>query len=303
MGTLHSRITAIKPTCQRCNKENEYLNHMLFFCDSSRAVWFASPLALRVDGLPLNFTQSLLNLTTTIQSQNHQLLFNIMWSIWKARNEHTFEGRTINPVKVLQLAERMTHIKQGNSRQTPRGGAPAKYPVWKYEAVMLLDASWQISGKAGVAALLYGAQQGLIWIMAKPMIAHDPFQAEAIAVHETTALIKEHEEQWGIEQFNIFSDCRVLIETLKNGNITDLPSWRAAQQIEGSRENIQQTRAKIRLHHAKRDALQQPHCLANWARRTEGTVQGALTQAFAAEQSLSNRIDEAKFKWEDIEPD
>jgi hypothetical protein len=80
-----------------------------------------------------------------------------MWCIWKARNEHTFEGRNINLVKVLQLAQRMTHIKQGDSRQTPRGGAPAKYPVWKYEAVMLLDASWQVSGKAGVAALLYGA--------------------------------------------------------------------------------------------------------------------------------------------------
>jgi hypothetical protein len=56
---------------------------------------------------------------------------------------------------------------------------------------MLLDASWQVSGKAGVATLLYGAQQGLIWIMAKYVIAHEPFQAEAIAVHETTALIKE----------------------------------------------------------------------------------------------------------------
>jgi zinc-binding in reverse transcriptase len=111
MGTLPSRITIIKPTCQRCNSENEYLNHMLFFYDRSRAIWFASPLALKVDELPLTFTETLLNLTTIIQSKDHQLLSNITWCIWKVRNEHTFEGRNINPVKVLQLAQRMTHIK------------------------------------------------------------------------------------------------------------------------------------------------------------------------------------------------
>jgi zinc-binding in reverse transcriptase len=56
---LHRRIRHIQPIRSRCQQENEYTTHLLFFCPSSRAIWFASDLAMHVDELPLDFKQVL----------------------------------------------------------------------------------------------------------------------------------------------------------------------------------------------------------------------------------------------------
>jgi Reverse transcriptase-like len=176
-------------------------------------------------------------------------------------------------------------------------------PIWKQEVVLLTDASWQVSRKASIAAMLFCAERDLIWTMVKPMMAEDPFQAEAMAVDEAIEEIKGYKAQWGLQQINVFSDCRSLIEALKKGDITNLPSWRAAHQIVRTRANIRTIKAKIRLNHAGREALHQPHHLANWARKTEGQFQGQPTQTFLSEHKLDPRIDEKKYTWEDLEPD
>jgi zinc-binding in reverse transcriptase len=54
---MHRMIHKISATYARCQHENEYVMHLLFFCPSSRAIWFASDLALQVDGLILNLTE------------------------------------------------------------------------------------------------------------------------------------------------------------------------------------------------------------------------------------------------------
>lgn len=57
---LHRRIRGIQPTCPRCGSENEFLMHLLFFCELSRVTWFPSEFALRVHDLPLDFATTLL---------------------------------------------------------------------------------------------------------------------------------------------------------------------------------------------------------------------------------------------------
>jgi hypothetical protein len=252
MGVLHNRITTIKPLCERCGRENEFLNHMLFFCDSSRAICFASPLALRVDELPLTFTTAFQSLVRTIQVHHHQLLFNLIWCIWKAKNEHTFEEKMVNSVKVIERAQGMALRRDANKQQVQTAATPVWYRVWKQETVMVINGSWQAPQRAGVAALLYGADRGLCWIVAKSTMAQDPFQAEVMTIEEALDQIRIREPQWRLRQINIFSDCKVLIEALKKGDITEIPSWRAAGQIVKSQSHIQKIGAKIRLHHAKR---------------------------------------------------
>jgi zinc-binding in reverse transcriptase len=57
--TMHRCISTINPICVWWQEENEHLTHMLFFCQSSRAVWFGSRLSLRMDDIPFDFTQAL----------------------------------------------------------------------------------------------------------------------------------------------------------------------------------------------------------------------------------------------------
>jgi hypothetical protein len=69
------------------------------------------------------------------------------------------------------------------------------------------------------------------------------------------------------------------------------------------RNAIRETTARIKLHHAGREALDQPHYMTNWARRTQRNVQGRPNFAFIAEHNLNHRLKETNFTWEDLEPD
>lgn len=44
-GNCWKRNTAPSPVCQICFSEDEYLEHLLFFCDHARACWSASGVA------------------------------------------------------------------------------------------------------------------------------------------------------------------------------------------------------------------------------------------------------------------
>lgn len=45
-GEMHKRINSISALCPRCGKENEFLVHVLFSCELSRATWYISNFAL-----------------------------------------------------------------------------------------------------------------------------------------------------------------------------------------------------------------------------------------------------------------
>lgn len=50
---LHSRIPGINPRCKRCDSEDEFLMHTLFFCHIARQTWWVSELGLRVDSVSI----------------------------------------------------------------------------------------------------------------------------------------------------------------------------------------------------------------------------------------------------------
>jgi hypothetical protein len=57
------------------------------------------------------------------------------------------------------------------------------------------------------------------------------------------------------------------------------------------------------MHHACREALEQPHFMANWARRMQPQFQGRTNGDILREHNLESTLKEAKFTWEDLEPD
>ncbi|KAJ4780270.1 RNA-directed DNA polymerase (reverse transcriptase)-related family protein [Rhynchospora pubera] len=60
---MHRRIHALSPVCHRCGEENEFETHCMFFCHSSRVVWFGSRLGLATHDLPLNIEDAFANIT------------------------------------------------------------------------------------------------------------------------------------------------------------------------------------------------------------------------------------------------
>jgi zinc-binding in reverse transcriptase len=98
---LHRRIPAISPRYQRCGEENEFLTHLLFFRPTSQTVWFASNLHLRVNDLLIRFKEVLAQLMGRYEGPDLFLLCNMMWTIWKARNEVLFEGKLFHPVAMV----------------------------------------------------------------------------------------------------------------------------------------------------------------------------------------------------------
>lgn len=89
--------------------ENEYLTHMLFFCPASRAVWFMSQLALKVDHVPLHSGHALKFLQSNLPKKTFSLYCNIIWCIWKARNE-VIEGNTFRLEASLRGPTKMDSV-------------------------------------------------------------------------------------------------------------------------------------------------------------------------------------------------
>jgi hypothetical protein len=77
--------------------------HLLFSCHYVHAIWFASPLGLRVKGLIHHgideVEDALYHMMTTYKNDNSTaMIFNILWSIRKARNDLIFHRKLITPL-------------------------------------------------------------------------------------------------------------------------------------------------------------------------------------------------------------
>jgi hypothetical protein len=94
--------------------ENEFLCHLLF----------ASNLGFRVEDIPMNFQQALVYLFAAVPTEQHQLLCNLIWCIWKGMNEEIFEGKRFNPIRALHQARAFGISQKGTAGEaaTVQGG-------------------------------------------------------------------------------------------------------------------------------------------------------------------------------------
>jgi zinc-binding in reverse transcriptase len=178
---MHRRISSISPTCARCREENEFLVHMLFFCPSSRAVWFGSRLSLRIDGIPINFIHALRALMEGRSFEDQRYIANLLWCVWKARCAEVIEGIKFNPYKVCLQA-----VGMENAQMEPETILAQQehsfYPVQSGKSIVLIDASWDTSGKAGAGIILYDYRGKMVEIRYFSYKAGDAMHAETLAV-------------------------------------------------------------------------------------------------------------------------
>jgi hypothetical protein len=103
--------------------------HLLFFCPSSRATWFASPLALRVEELPLEFKQALGYLAQLLLEEDKI----------KARNAEILEGKRLHPMAVIRQARSMEYEAPSKINEVKKHTEVHSLP--KGAGVILVDGS------------------------------------------------------------------------------------------------------------------------------------------------------------------
>lgn len=108
-------------TCRCGIDETDF--HLFFSCHYVHAVWFASPLGLRVEGLiqqGIDQIEDALHHMMAIYktSSSVALIFNILWSIWKARNNLLFNKKQ-STLQVLHVAK--TLLYTGDMEQGEQG--------------------------------------------------------------------------------------------------------------------------------------------------------------------------------------
>ncbi|KAL0416664.1 UNVERIFIED_CONTAM: hypothetical protein Slati_3498300 [Sesamum latifolium] len=116
---LKSQGVRLSVVCGSCGLDTEDLLHVLLTCSLARLVW-------AVSGLPwgsINCIQSntewwLREVHRRIGRRDWDLFLTICWSIWKARNQHLFEGA---PLDALDIVRQATHVM--NNTQSSYGNA------------------------------------------------------------------------------------------------------------------------------------------------------------------------------------
>ncbi|KAJ4755830.1 RNA-directed DNA polymerase (reverse transcriptase)-related family protein [Rhynchospora pubera] len=99
---MHARMSNFSPICQRCAQENEFEMHCLFFCNTSRQVWFGSLLGLRVHELPMDIGATVQLIMSNLHAQGVRIFATTMWEVWKERNKTVIEHKVFQPRSVIQ---------------------------------------------------------------------------------------------------------------------------------------------------------------------------------------------------------
>ncbi|KAL7241533.1 hypothetical protein ACSBR1_014181 [Camellia fascicularis] len=112
---LFRRKCAASGECPICRKDDESVEHLLFECPWTKAVWFGSSLNMRVNpGSIANVTRWTNDLLQggNLKTESKHIISSaatIAWFIWKSRNDFVFNHQVVDPHVTLQ---KITHFWQ-----------------------------------------------------------------------------------------------------------------------------------------------------------------------------------------------
>ncbi|KAJ4791935.1 Ribonuclease H-like superfamily protein [Rhynchospora pubera] len=265
---LHKIFPHISPICIRCALQEEDVQHLIFGCPSSRTVWFASNMGLRIDQLPNDFSVIVKNILNDFQEDHRKMCFSIMWQIWKGRCDFYFKAHQFDVQSVIEKAQLTVYPKLQNVLIKQRKQHfDDKYELEKDMALLITDGSWDQKGNMGIAAVVYDPLGCLYNQVSKRGVAADALTAESnallLAIQQAKSLLRV------FTKICIFSDSQILVHCVNTRSVQDVPSWQAIQVVQQCIDELSDVQT-ITVKHAKREALLMAHTLANDARKGDG---------------------------------
>ncbi|CAL9007311.1 unnamed protein product [Prunus brigantina] len=229
--------------CGLCEQYEESIEHALLLCPWAQAVWFGSPMTLRIDTQSFStldvWLNSILDLRTESKMEKHDLLTMLsffLWEIWKTRCKAIMEGCRIDPCKVVETAGKakveFQKVWQGNANnETSRSPSIGEVCSWEPPPMgfvkVNIDGSWQSNGrKAGVGVVIRNSVGEFLGGMAASRVGHSALEMEA----EAAVLGLDLAANLGYSDVYVESDSKTLVDGI-NGEIRHR-AWTIRPSIE-----------------------------------------------------------------------
>ncbi|KAI5346475.1 hypothetical protein L3X38_014354 [Prunus dulcis] len=236
---LKMRRVPVDNGCAFCAHEDETQEHLFFFCDFARAMWFASPLQFDVrtlgEGDFLACWKTLREFYDTRGRVEEalQLVAFVLWRIWKCRNTLVFTGVRIQPCDAVALlltqVDEFNVVNVATTVPAQQPGAPSDSvgvasPGWSSPSPGLVklncDGAWVAqTGRGGVGWVL---RDGIGCFISAggcgDMRCTSALMAEAEAVREALTWCLE----LGFDKVAVESDSLSLIKMLNKEDVVDL---------------------------------------------------------------------------------
>lgn len=267
---LPSRVNLLKRKCGRddvcpiCNKAKETISHIFMQCDWVRAVWFGSPLQLATPPNGSNefrdwFDKIIANFLKMGEAGHSliSLFFYFLWSIWLERNNQIFEGRKVDPGRVIsnavEYANEFYSMNSNNENPNSRHPTSEQHTRWQpppddYIKINV-DAATNLNLKKGAISAVVRDQYGVLLTGTARFVACTvPMEAEALAVLNALYMA----ESLGVD--------RVVVETdnleVQDACYSPCPPWRISSFV----------------HKIKLILSAHPHFSVSWSRRSANKV-------------------------------
>lgn len=229
------RRCATSNLCPICHKDVETVEHMLFDCAWTKAVWFGSMLNFRLEpGSITNVAQWTASwgengVFADSRKETLSQIALIGWYIWKARNDFIFNSVPVNPSDTLQRIHHgwNEYFLQGREEtivaladnstdvDTASGWTPPRVGTVKVNC----DASFHRSSpKAAAAAIMRDSKGQFINGIVTSFFAASALQAEAVAVRLACRLV----QMYGLSMADIENDNQDLIHLCVSETV---PPW------------------------------------------------------------------------------
>lgn len=224
---------------------------------------------------------------------------NILWCVWKARNEFIFKGKNTTPQAILAQATAMGIAKPMRQLSHKQDGLEV-IPVPSGAGVILIDASWDCSKKTGTAFIVFNGKGELIFVQTRSTLCTDPLQAEAMALLHVLQYIKGEGGTQPVSNFLVCTDCKTFMKAITQNDYQELPSWQAAEVVAQGAQLYQQMMENITFRHiVSRKMLPQLHLLANWARTSCTSYTGMVPANVAEKANLHPQLSSEFFRLSD----
>lgn len=133
-----------------------------------------------------------MEVTSSLEDTQIISFCNILWCIWKARNQEIFSGKKVAPEGILKQAQMMevpTQQMQYSSQSAPRVKIKIGAPLPGTQ-IVLLDASWDANKKAGWGVVYYNHMGNITRVRYGAMGADDPIQCGGVCTTEVIVTLR-----------------------------------------------------------------------------------------------------------------
>lgn len=240
---LFRRKCATSNVCPICNSHVESIEHLLFFCSWTRAVWFGSNILFNGScGAPKSAIQWTANVFDSMSNGDASdfiaTVAFIAWYIWKSRNDFVFRNTPVDPLIVMAKANfaRMEFsnafvlpsVQMDNQPSSDVQSTWAAPDSLKYK--VNCDAAFSKDGGDGSIAVVMRNWDGkLVDGWAKSVKISSPLQGELLAIREACLMISA----LGMKEVSVESDNKQAI-LLSASEL--VPPWEASAVVLDIRE-------------------------------------------------------------------